>query len=213
MWFLLFSSSRVAATYLYYEATSLLLGHLPSSRRFKELFSKDNNKISSDTEAPLLFHSRESGFFFLVRRELKIKMKFFAKVSCISDDICFTSFVVSRKSRRARSKKKNSVIRNRQLPSFYGARKLSKCLKVAKVKLKYQRSFLQIVYGQWRFSTYFAHFKRSFQVICKWTTVLALSFSRVPRATHHFQNEFPPRGISRMILVPLFILRVFSQEC
>ena len=109
--------------------------------------------------------------------------------------------------------KKNSVIRNRQLPSFYGARKLSKCLKVAKVKSKYQRSFLQIVYGQWRFSTYFAHFKRSFQVICKWTTVLALSFSRVPRATHHFQNEFPPRGISRMILVPLFILRVFSQEC
>ena len=47
-----------------------------------------------------------------------------------------------------RDRNKKSVIRNRQLPSFYGARKLSKCLKVAKVKLKYQRSFLQIVYGQ-----------------------------------------------------------------
>ena len=60
-------------------------------------------------------------------------------------------------------KKKSSFSRNRPLPSFYGARKRSKRLKVERFKLKCQRSFLRIVYGQWRSSTHFAYFKRSFQ--------------------------------------------------
>ena len=152
----------MAATYLYYEATSLLLGHLPSSRRFKELFSKDYTLFQL-YRSPAIISLERVGFFFLVRRELKIKMKFFANVSRILDDIFFTSFVLSRKSRRARSKKKSSFSRNRPLPSFYGARKCSKRLKVERFKLKCQRSFLRIVYGQWRSSTHFAYFKRSFQ--------------------------------------------------
>ena len=99
----LFSSSHVAATNLYYEAISLcsVICHRPDD--LKSYFLKITH-FSNYIEARLLFHLRESGFF-LVHRELKIKMKFFANVSRILDDIFFTSFVLSRKSRRARSKK------------------------------------------------------------------------------------------------------------